>query len=353
MLAVILMPFYSYSQQGRQMAADIPEKYCKSLEAMCSYISSNYNDSESRLWCLYCWEARHISYDLSQIHVQKNFKDEDELAEWTLENRRGVCSNFARLFCVVAVRLGIECYFVEGYSSSNLSALSDSSHAWCACIVNGSPYIIDPTWGEGYMAGSSSVRKFNGNYFMIEPSSSIKQRMPLDPVFQFSEYPIRYEEFDRKNADNTKSSAAKFSWRDTLECYSKMSHLGQMESRLGRMMANGEPNDVVRKNVSVLKHNIGAARYNSYSDRFNELSDRLGNVYSAVSSKRRQTYTKNVLLEEVDKIGNMYDELKTDVAETEFYDVNITKASKSMLAKIEQTKKSIARFRKQVVSSCK
>lgn len=267
---------------GAYVAVDIPAAHRGSLDDVANYIKSHYEGTEAQLWALYSWEASFIRYNLKKQSVQLSITDADALAMWTIEHREGVCANFASLFYAVARRLEVEAYLVGGYAVTH-NNVRDDGHEWCACIVDGEPYMFDPTWGGGYMLNDVQyVHRLSADYFMVKPAKMVLTHMPEDPLFQFLDYPHYYDEIDNPGADHP--VPVYFNWRDSLANYNVQDTLARLGGQVARMKANGFANDWIAGEILRLQHNYEARLLNRQVDIFNDSVERCNNLINYINN---------------------------------------------------------------------
>lgn len=265
------------------VAVSIPAASLVSLDAVASFIRSNYSGTEAQLWALYSWEASYLKYNLQKRDVQLSITNADQLARWTIKHREGVCANFAAVFYAVARRLGVETYLVGGYCVSH-NNVRDDGHMWCACIIDGRPYMFDPTWGGGYMLNNEQyVHRLSPDFFMVPPQKMVLSHMPEDPLFQLLDYPHKYDEIDNPGAD--RPVPVFFNWKDSLAAYNAQDSLAQLGGQLQRMRANGFANDWIEREILRLQHNYEARLLNQMVDDFNACVEVYQHLYALATGK--------------------------------------------------------------------
>lgn len=296
----LFLLFSSFGVWAENAYVDLPVGATRTVSSLATYLKSHYQSDKERLWALYSWEAGHIKYNYESMGQQHKMTKEMELAQWTLDNRVGVCANFAQLFYSVARLMGVECYLVPGYVVTE-NRVRDNGHEWCACIIQGKPYIFDPTWGGGYLLNNVQyVPKLNPDFFMVSPERMVLTHMPEDPMFQFLDYPISYDEIDNPGA--TTPIRTYFSWRDTLDSYMMQDTLLRLEGKIRRMKNNGFANDWVVKQIGIYTYNLSVYTYNRQANLFNDLVSRFNNLVSYVNSDFKPLHTKTNVVAELDAL---------------------------------------------------
>lgn len=294
---------------------DIPDASTQNVGMLADFIRENYGDTRSRLWGLYKWEAQHIKYNLSTRDEQLRLTKEEDLAQWTLTNRMGVCANFSQLFAAVARRLGIEVYIVTGYVVT-MNNVRDDGHEWCACIIDDKPYIFDPTWGGGYMLNNVQyVPNLNPQYFMVDPQKMIYSHMPEDPLFQFLNYPKSYDEID--NPGKTYPLHSYFSWRDTLNAYNIQTPIERLGGQIYRMRHNGFANDWIANEIQRMEYNYSVHLYNQESDRFAALVDNFNGLVAYVNANCKPYRPLSSVLSQIDNLRTLIPDIADHLEDVE------------------------------------
>lgn len=99
--------------------------------------------------------------------------------------------------------------------------------------------------------------------------------MPFDPMFQFRERPLSYEEFDTGVVDEQRSVPV-FYWADTLALYARQDTLERLVSVRQRMLSNGRSNDLVYYMLELTSNNIRIAGYQKILNAYNMAMDLQG-----------------------------------------------------------------------------
>jgi transglutaminase/protease-like cytokinesis protein 3 len=102
----------------------------------------------------------------------------------------------------LAKAVQIEMVQVIGYSKGYDYKIGDSfnevpNHAWNAVKINGRWFLLDVTWGAGYIDENNRfVRRFQDHYFLTPPESFILDHLPEDERWQLTDQPISLREFE-------------------------------------------------------------------------------------------------------------------------------------------------------------
>ena len=322
------------------VAVEIPASYTTSLNGLATYISQRYKGTEAQLWALYSWEASYLRYDMSKRSVQLSLTNPDELALWTIKNRKGVCANFAAVFYAVAKRLGVETYLVGGYSVTH-NNFRDDGHQWCACLIDGKPYIFDPTWGGGYMLNDVQyVHRLSADYFMVEPAKMVQTHMPEDPLFQFLDYPHYYDEIDNPGADHP--VPVYFNWRDSLAHYNAQDTLARLGGQIARMRANGFANDWIKMQILRYQHNYEAHVLNRQVDVFNNCVQRVNELVRYINNGYVPVKTASAVNAEIEDLENTLSGMAAVLDDTEFTSDALVQGAANMSQQVQQLMASVS-----------
>ena len=123
--------------------------------------------------------------------------------EVALEQRRGVCQDFAHIMTAIARHWGIPCRYVSGYlyhKGSRDRSAADATHAWVEAYLPSLGWVgFDPT--NNIMAGERHIRAAVGrDYADVPPTrgtykggadSELSIAVSLEPT----QAPVRHEDF--------------------------------------------------------------------------------------------------------------------------------------------------------------
>ncbi|NYZ79612.1 transglutaminase domain-containing protein [Candidatus Micrarchaeota archaeon] len=177
------------------------------IREMARNITANSSDDFERVSKLALWVNRQLTYDLSLAGESKD-------AEWILQNRRGVCSEYSTLFVALARSIGIPARIVEGLAYDDAKN-EWTGHAWAEAYI-GTWVPVDPTWNPpevGYLDAMhlEFSKKFDNETFNnIEYSTSQNARLEWsqpDPSKSSDVTIVSFKEGE-KNADYDLEGAA-------------------------------------------------------------------------------------------------------------------------------------------------
>ncbi|MGI6434531.1 MAG: transglutaminase domain-containing protein [Syntrophomonadaceae bacterium] len=124
---------------------------------------SGQNDRE-KVQIIHDWIAANISYDCEayfQHQVELNY------ASSILEQRKGLCRDFAFLFAALSRHSGVPCKVVYGQAIDDYTGQS-ALHAWNEVFIDGEWQCVDVTWDAGYINGSVFIQSPSNKYLTVD-----------------------------------------------------------------------------------------------------------------------------------------------------------------------------------------
>lgn len=241
-------------------ALAIPVEYTFSPDSLADYINRHFSGEEEKIRAVYIWMTHTLKYNVYTTFDSPNeLPDEHREMVQTLRQRKGVCRQFARLFRLLAEKLGIPAYVVAGYNKNGRGIVLSDPHEWCTAKVNLHWYFFDPTYGMGYVADYRFVSSPNTTFFCRQAREMIRTHMPFDPLWQQFERPYSFEEFDRGTIDLSRNVPV-FHWSDSLVVYARQTPAQRLEATYTRVSANGKGGPLVNYFLQLTLANIGSAR---------------------------------------------------------------------------------------------
>lgn len=168
-----------------------------SVEELANQLQAYATTDLEKARLIYAWITHHISYNYSGF-VSGNYGD--VTPSGILKSRQGVCSGYANLFQALAKEMGLEAHVIEGYAKGYGYAVGNSTdvnHAWNAVKINNAWYLVDSTWGAGYIHNNQFVKKFNPFYFATNPTQFIYDHLPSDEDWQLLSQRYSKEQFEQ------------------------------------------------------------------------------------------------------------------------------------------------------------
>jgi transglutaminase/protease-like cytokinesis protein 3 len=139
-------------------ALQLPDSLTNSTDNLASYINSNFKTDNEKVRAIFIWVATNIQYDIENMFALNFYEKKEEKISKPLRTRKGICENYASLFCDICLKTGVKSFVIEGYTKQN-GFTDNIPHAWCAALVDSSWFLFDPTWGLAISVVRSSTRK--------------------------------------------------------------------------------------------------------------------------------------------------------------------------------------------------
>lgn len=155
-------------------------KKADDLFQLTALLTRPFEKEEDKCRSIFTWIAHNISYDYDAFlqGAYGALKPED-----VLQKRRAICGGYANLFKEMAETAGLRAVVVGGFSrgygydAQHLFA-DRNRHAWNAVLLNGDWYLLDATWGAGYINEGKFKASFNEFYFLTPPEQLIQTHFP-------------------------------------------------------------------------------------------------------------------------------------------------------------------------------
>lgn len=248
---ILIAPLKIISQNYNPDYKDIDNKitqltdsiYTNSTNEILIYINDNFTNETDKLRTIFIWISNNFEYDYENMFAINFYADSQEVIDYFIKNKKGVCMHFAELFNYMANNLKIKTYVISGYTIQK-GFVDYVPHAWCASQVDSTWFLFDPTWGAGYIQNHKYVKKINNFYFKTKPEDFIKTHIPFDPLWQFLNYTISSQEFYEGNTEINIEKPF-FNYVDSLKTYENETNIEKLISENRRIQKNGVKNSLI------------------------------------------------------------------------------------------------------------
>lgn len=195
-------------------------------------ISTSTKDQKEQLQMLLLWADKFLRVDAERFFTGGYPLTTDE----SIKQRKGLCDEYANIVSEFCKLNNITCLRIEGYVKyagfKSTDVLDEANHAWNAVYVDSSWLLCDLFWSTCELInknGSSSfIKKINTDYFLAPPAQFISTHLPLDPVFQFDNHPIKMHSFyDSNQAFDSSARMGYVNYRDSVSAYLKLNEQEQ------------------------------------------------------------------------------------------------------------------------------
>ena len=188
---------YPFPSTLHPAVASMPKEVEVSIPYVAKYILAHEPDPLQRVKALHDWVADRIAYDTPN-YVAHKVPDADRDAQAVFRSRVGVCAGYAKLLAELAKVTGDEVLYVVGDARSEEAPMEGEGHAWNAAHVNGSWYLIDPTWDAGSNDNGTFKKKYGTEYLFTPPAEFAITHFPDAQKWQLLERPLSRAEFFRR-----------------------------------------------------------------------------------------------------------------------------------------------------------
>ncbi|SEW55275.1 transglutaminase domain-containing protein [Chitinophaga arvensicola] len=261
--------FLPASSQQYNTAISIPDSVPANTASIAQWINANCHSEEEKLSVAYQWVCKYINYDIRHAYSLKHQIQGDTLTlvNQILKTRKAVCIGYACTFSEICKQLAIPVKVVTGYGFDAKQHLLDAPHAWVTVHTGGKWLFVDPTWGAGFAEVKKRkflwktfkrdvfVLKFNWHYFLMPGDEFIADHVPYDPLYQFTEYPVRHDTISKKSR-RVDSSLQAFKYIDTLQYCRNLNYAQRSMNEIARIRAYGVSNRFVSQYISIQRQNI-------------------------------------------------------------------------------------------------
>jgi len=189
---------YSYEEIDRH-ALSAPPSAEASVHSLAAYLIKPAKNDREKARAIFRWITENIDYNVDVFfHGGSGAANSGDV----LKSRKSVCFGYSDIFLSLANEAGLQAERISGYGKGygylpgqNFSGTAN--HAWNGVMINGSWYLIDSTWGAGYVSGDGKyVRSFDDHYFMTPPSEFIFDHLPEDSRWQLLDEPVSKAEYE-------------------------------------------------------------------------------------------------------------------------------------------------------------
>lgn len=343
-IILFFLSLFSYALGVAQPVA-VPPSRTTSINALVQYVKSNCSTPYDRLLTIQRWMSQNIVYDVNLVNADllrpQKVPTSYEYAMFAFKNKRGVCAHFSSLFALLANKMDIKMLQVDGVANGQ-------PHGWCAAVINGQPYLFDPTWTSGGLVDGKYEKGMTMRFFMAHPDSLKFSHIPVDPLFQFSEHPLKFDQAAKRIPANEKDNPY-FNWRDTLTTYLAHDSVTRLTSSYQRAIHNGKPdvfNDAriktMKDNILVYERNRMVTVFNAEVDRCNKMKAEIVNAHNRIAKAKGLTPAG------VANISNSLKRLEDELDESVRQLNSINTTDKEFAVQISNMKKNIELVRKRI-----
>ncbi|MTK53403.1 transglutaminase domain-containing protein [Paludibacter sp.] len=273
-LFILILIGYSLSAQAQndyssvdKIALQLAEADSHKTDDIARYINTHFNTPDDKAWAIFCWITHNIAYDVENMYKANLYQNTNEIVERTLNTRKGICMSYTELFNAIAAKTGLKAFAVQGYTKQN-NKVDILPHAWNAVLIGSEWYLIDATWGAGYIQNGKFVRHIENGNFKANPHQLINTHIPFDPLWQMLDYTVTNQDFyDGKTGPANKKT---FNYKDSLSEYQTLPESKQLSDAARRVEANGVKNAMIYEHLQHLHQQLEYLHNYKMTDLFNK-----------------------------------------------------------------------------------
>lgn len=189
------VPAWPMRAELHPAVADLPAEHEVSIESVARYIASREPDPFLRVKALHDYVADRVAYDIAALR-RGEYPPQDE--ETVFRTRMAVCAGYATLLVKLGEYTGDEIVYVSGDSRGENGQVAGGGHAWNAAKIEGRWYLLDATWGAGYVNGSTFTKSYSTANLFTPPEVFVHDHLPENKAWQLLATPISASEFVRQ-----------------------------------------------------------------------------------------------------------------------------------------------------------
>ena len=141
-----------------------------------------------RAWLIYKWITENIEYDLEGLNAYSY----DISEEATIKRGKSNSSGYAKLYKKLSDNLELTTERIEGFSKGynfnfdeTIENIEESEkHDWNAVQIENEWFLIDTTWGSGYIKDEKFIKQYNPYYFFTPPQEFVRGHLPFESKWQ-------------------------------------------------------------------------------------------------------------------------------------------------------------------------
>jgi len=209
-------------------ARNTPRSNCRTVKKLSAYLTKTSNNDFEKVRAFYVWITENINYDIKVFFNPT--RNKKVTASEVLTKRKAVCEGYSTLFKALCDNVEIKCYIIQGYSKgygfNPRGKFTNTDHAWNIVFINNKWYLIDATWGSGYINDKRKlVKKFTDYFFLTSPDKFIYTHLPSNPMWQLLDCPLSINDFRKDSlfiADKIAKTEFCFNYEDSIKKFEAM-----------------------------------------------------------------------------------------------------------------------------------
>lgn len=122
------------------------------------------------------------NYLIETVNYQEEGPADVHSAYGALVDKIAVCDGYAHAFQLLLTKMGIECYYIEGYTKSSPPGVG---HAWNMVHIDGKYHLVDTTWDDVDMTSEErwvGTALTSYRYFLLSTEELALTHISTSPV---------------------------------------------------------------------------------------------------------------------------------------------------------------------------
>jgi hypothetical protein len=189
---------YDYSKVDAVADAFDKSDY-KTPELLAVALAGKFTSQRDKARALYTFLAKNMKYNADDMDRGKTMGEDKEDVEEKKEEKarqcfkkgKGICEDYSRVYRMMCKSAGIECLKITGVCGHNAAP-----HAWNSIKLDNQWYLVDVTWGAGYLDDNERFHyRFGTGFFCTNPQLLILDHFPKDTQWQLMPRKISRQEY--------------------------------------------------------------------------------------------------------------------------------------------------------------
>lgn len=344
-LFILILIGYSLSAQAQndyssvdKVALQLAETDSHKTDDIARYINAHFNTPDDKARAIFCWITNNIAYDVENMCKVNLYQNTNDIVERTLNTRKGICMSYTELFNAIATKAGLKSFAVQGYTKQN-NKVDILPHAWNAVQIGSEWYLIDATWGAGYVQNGKFVRHIENGNFKVNPRQFINTHIPFDPLWQMLDYTVINQDFyDGTTGPSNKKT---FNDKDSLSEYQTLPESKQLSDAARRVEANGVKNAMIYEHLQHLHQQLEYLHNYKMTDLFNQAVAHYNNGIALLNQFINYRNNQFNPKKEEKEIRQMVDTVSIELSASQGRLAEIQKPDAQTAASVSQLNKSL------------
>jgi hypothetical protein len=286
-LPLLFLTYLSLGQNFKTVDAYARSQFIeKDYTSLAVKLTSSFNDNRDKARAIFTWIATNINYDINQSIYKQQKETIGLVADRAFNQRKGVCMHYAMLFDAMCKAVGLESYYITGYTRDDLGNFQSEAHAWSAIVIEGKTFMIEPTWAAGYKENGKFISEFNDAFFLVDPTKFIYTHMPFDPMFQCVSNPLEHQVFIENKIDKDLLNSGNYNFIDTIRKHQFLPPLNKATAKFERCSSLQHFNNaIVIKELNYLEEDINYVKFDLSIDLSNKAVELINQVSTELNAQ--------------------------------------------------------------------